>query len=100
MLLPFLGRTATEAKADQVLTILVSKGNAKEVFLKCNEALKKIEWQPQDDADEYDDGEATVAETLQAVSKLEEGQEDINPVRQMVALCRATDTGSFALRLC
>jgi hypothetical protein len=92
MLLPFLGRQSSEAKANEVLTILAQKGNPKEVFLKCNEALKRIQWRD-DDLDEYDDDESTVAETLKNVSKDEENQ----PVKQMTSICGATDTGSVKL---
>lgn len=98
MLLPFLGRKATETNANKVLTVLVTKGNAKEVFLKCNEALRTIEWQPQDDAGPHEEGEANVAEALNAISKEQEGQE-IDPVKQVVAICRATDIGNLSFRV-
>jgi Uncharacterised protein family, YAP/Alf4/glomulin len=93
MLLPFLGRQSTETKANQVLTILAQKGNPKEVFLKCNEALKQIQWRD-DDLDEYDDDEVTVAETLKNVSKEDE---ENNPVKQMISICHATNIGLFRL---
>ena len=100
MLLPFLGRKATEPKATDALTLLATKGNAKEVFLKSNEALKGIEWQPRDDDgdDEYGDSEATgAAETLKNLSIAEGDAEEIDPVKQVVALYRATDIGSLIL---
>jgi hypothetical protein len=93
MLLPFVGRKSTVTKANEVLKILAHKGNAKEVFLKCNEALKQIQWRD-DDLDEYDDDEATVAETLKNLSKEDEQN---YPVKQMISICRATDTGSSGL---
>jgi hypothetical protein len=93
MLLPFLGRQSSEAKANEVLTILVQKGNPKEVFLKCNEALKQIQWRD-DDLDEYDDDESTIAETLKNVYRADE---ENKPVKQMTSMCGATDTGSVKL---
>ena len=97
MLIPFLGRKATERKATDVLTLLAVKGNAKEVFLKTNEALKSIEWQPHDD-DEYDDNKATVAaETLTNLPNADGAAEEIDPVKQVVALCHAIDISSLSL---
>jgi len=97
MLIPFLGRKATERKATDVLTLLAVKGNAKEVFLKTNEALKSIEWQPHDD-DEYDDNKATVAaETLTNLPNADGAAEKIDPVKQVVALCHAIDISSLSL---
>jgi len=101
MLIPFLGRRATEPKATDVLTLLAIKGNAKEVFLKANEALKGIEWQPHDDDDDddkYGDNEATVAtETPKNLANADGAAEEIDPVKQVVALCHAIDISSLSL---
>jgi Uncharacterised protein family, YAP/Alf4/glomulin len=93
MLLAFLGRQSTEKKANEVLTIVGQNGNAKEVFLKCNEALKQIQWRA-DDLDEYDDSETTIAETLKNMSNEDE---ENNPVKQMIFICRATNMGMYGL---
>ena len=44
MIVPFLGNKDTAELGSQVLDLLVMKGNAKEVFLKCVEALKGIQY--------------------------------------------------------
>lgn len=63
MLVPFLGRKGTRNLADSVLDVVVRKGNAKEVFLKCTEALKSISW-VRDYDEEDSDAEATLADKL------------------------------------
>lgn len=112
MLLPFLGRSTTLDNAKNVLDIIVAKGNAKEVFLKCNEALKNIIWErnyddddEHDDGDEYDGderdddgGEASLAEQIEKV-RITEKEEKLDPVMQTVELCQAINAGPFLLQI-
>jgi hypothetical protein len=91
MLIPFLGRSVTRGYAANVLDVVVEKGNAKEVFLKCTEALKCIPWREEfDDEDDEDGGEATLAEKLTEFTKDESENDQIG---QVLELYRATRTG-------
>jgi hypothetical protein len=91
MLIPFLGSSVTRPYAANVLDVVVEKGNAKEVFLKCTEALKRISWREEfDEEDDYDGGEATLAEKLIEFTK-DESEND--QVGQVLELYRATQTG-------
>jgi hypothetical protein len=87
MLLPFLGQSATRSDAVKVLDILVDKGNAKEVFLKCTDALKLVVWDSGfGDGEDGDDGEATLTGNLKQISC---ENEEVDPVMQTVELSRA-----------
>lgn len=101
MLLPFIGRKATHGKAIKVLDIVITKGNAKEVFLKCIEGLKNIIWERNYDEDEEDDdGEATLAEKISEfrMDDNDENDDKVDPVVQTAELCQAINTGySFIL---
>lgn len=99
MLLPYLGQKATNEDARKVLDILVTKGNAKEVFLKCVEGLKSIAWERTYDADDDDDddGEATLAEKLAKVTTDEKAVK-VDQVLQTRELYRAVNRGlGFAI---
>lgn len=98
MLLPYLGQKATNEDARKVLDILVTKGNAKEVFLKCVEGLKSIVWErTYDDDDDDDDGEATLAEKLAKVTTDEDAVK-VDQVLQTRELHRAVSRGlGFAI---
>jgi hypothetical protein len=87
MMVPFLGREGTLKSAADVLDVIVSKGNAKEVFLKCVEALRGIRYirNVNDDSDE-DTLKENAAPNL---------NERINPVIQTVQLCNASMNGTF-----
>lgn len=91
MLLPYVGRKGTHDNAVKVLNIVLAKGNAKEVFLKCNEGLKNIVWERIYDDDD-DDGEAALAEKFNEVT-INDKDNGVDPVVQTVELCRATNTG-------
>jgi hypothetical protein len=90
MLVPFLGHSETRPYTANVLDVVVEKGNAKEVFLKCTEALKRIPWREEFDDDEDNDGEATLAEKLTEFTKDESENDQIGQVSE---LYRATQTG-------
>jgi len=56
MMVPFLGRKATSETAQEVLDVVVNKGNPKEVFLKCVEGIRNILWQREElEEEELDD---------------------------------------------
>jgi len=101
MLLPYLGKKTTNVEARKVLDLLVTKGNAKEVFLKCVEGLKLIAWERTYDYDDDDDGEATLTEKLAQVTT-DEKDVKVDQVLQTVELHRAITEGmsptSFILR--
>src|SRR5271169_1572509 len=93
MLLPYLGQKGTNEEARKVLEILVTKGNSKEVFLKCVEGLKSIVWERiYDDDDDDDDGEATLTEKLAKVTT-DEKDVKVDQVLQTVELYRAITRG-------
>lgn len=94
MLLPYIGQKGTHDDAVRVLHIVLEKGNAKEVFLKCNEALKNIVWErtyddDYGDDDDSDDREATLAEKFNEVTI----HDKVDSVVQTVELYRAVTTG-------
>jgi len=91
MFLPFLGQKTTNEDAGKVLDILVTKGNSKEIFLKCVEGLKSIVWErTYDDDDADDDGEATMTETL---DKITGAEVKVDTILQTVGLYRAVKQG-------
>ena len=97
MLLPYIGQKGTHDNGVKVLEIVLAKGNAKEVFLKCNEGLKNIVWErTYDDGGDDDDGEATLAEKFNQVT-LDPKENKVNPVVQTVELYRAINAG-YSLR--
>lgn len=89
MMVPFLGREATCEAAKQVLDLIVTKGNAKEVFLKCVQGLKRIQYERS--AGDDDD---TLVEKL-AQTTLEDV---VDPVTQTTELYEATINGAFSLQ--
>ena len=93
-LLPYLGQKGTHDSAVRILDIVTAKGNAKEVFLKCNEGLKNILWERtyDDDDDNDNGGEATLADKLVELNLEQNGKAD--PVIQTVELYRATNKGT------
>src|SRR5271170_872589 len=100
MLLPFLGRKATNEDAGKVLDILVAKGNSKEVFLKCVEGLKSIVWERiYGDDDDDDCGEATLAESLAKLSAAED-EVKVDPILQTVGLYQAVKQGMKSIISC
>jgi hypothetical protein len=92
MLVPFLGRSVARPYAANVLNVLVEKGNAKEVFLECTEALKRIPWEEEFDEDDDNDGEATLAEKLTEFTITKDESEN-DQIGQVSELYRATQTG-------
>src|SRR5277367_5739915 len=100
MLLPFLGQKATNENAGKVLDILVTKGNSKEVFLKCVEGLKLIVWERKYDDDDGDgDGEATFTETFAKITG-PENEVKVDPILQTVGLYRAVKQGLNSVISC
>jgi Uncharacterised protein family, YAP/Alf4/glomulin len=103
MLLPYIGKGSTRENAARVLDVIIAKGNAKEVFLKCNEGLKSILWErtdeDEDEDDDGDDGEATLAEKIARVRLMNSDNDDkVDPVVQTEELCRVINIGdSFSL---
>jgi hypothetical protein len=94
MLTPFLGIRPTRDTGIKVLDTVVTKGNAKEVFLKCVEALKGIKYGTDfDDAEEEDDGEATIAEKLSEFTLMEDSS--IDPIQQTTELYKAIFKGIY-----
>ena len=91
MLLPYIGQKGTHDNGVKVLDIVLAKGNAKEVFLKCNEGLKSIVWERTYD-DDNDDGEATLTEKFNKVT-IDDDDDKADPVVQTVELYRAINTG-------
>ena len=70
---------------------MVTKGNAKEVFLKCFEALKRIKYGSDYDEDVVDEeGEATLAEKLSEFSMQDT---EIDPIQQTTELYNAIFEG-------
>ena len=89
MLLPFLGQKTTNEDAIKVLDVLVTKGNSKEIFLKCVEGLKSIVWErTYDDDDDDDGGEATLTESLAKITVTKD-EVRMDPILQTVGLYRA-----------
>jgi hypothetical protein len=99
MIIPFLGRKAAQENAVKILDILATKGNAKEVFLKCNEGLKNVQWKRRfiDDEDD-DDGEATLTEKL-GEPVVSNNQQREDSITQTLELYRATNKGNHSLLL-
>lgn len=97
MLVPFLGRKATKDIAAQVLDVVVTKGNAKEVFLKCVEALKGIKYGTDFDdlAEEGEEGEATLAERL---SEFTMEDTEVDPIQQTTELYGGIFKGTSSIR--
>jgi len=95
MLLPFIGNKATRENAVELLDIVVTKGNSKEVFLKCTEALNGVQWERTYEDDE-DEGEATLAEELENMNF-----EDfpIDTAAQTIELYKATQKGMSIMKL-
>lgn len=91
MLLPFLSREGTRSDAHTVLDIVVRKGNAKEVFLKCTEALKSISWEREYEEEEEDDAETTLAGKLEDVA-LDENE--VNLTELATELFFASENGN------
>ena len=92
MLLPFVGQKETRQNAVKVLDIVAEKGNAKEVFLKCNEGLKNIVWKRNYFDKDDEDGEATMSEKLAQIC-IEDKTTKMDPVSQTKELYRATKIG-------
>jgi Uncharacterised protein family, YAP/Alf4/glomulin len=92
---PFIGQKVTRDNALKVLDIVIIKGNAKEVFLKCIEALRLVHWERTfDDDDDDDDGEATMTEKLAEITK-DEKENKVDPIAQTVELYRAINKGDL-----
>jgi hypothetical protein len=97
---PYLGQKATNEDARKVLDILVTKGNAKEVFLKCVEGLNSIVWErTYDDNDNIDDGEATLTEKLAKITT-DEKDVKVDEVLQTLELYRAVTRGMSSAMSC
>jgi len=97
MLLPYIGQKGTKDEAVKVLHIVLDKGNAKEVFLKCNEGLKNIVWE-RTYYDDNDDGEATLTEKFNEVN-IDDEDNKVDSVVQTVELYQATSKGYTSQRL-
>ena len=97
MLLPYIGKKSTRENAAKVLDVIITKGNAKEVFLKCNEGLKCIFWERkgEDEDEDGDDGEAALAQNIARRLMINDNDNDnkVDPVVQTVELCRAISIG-------
>ena len=91
-LLPFLGRKETNEETVKVFDILVTRGNAKEVFLKCVEGLRSILWERTYDNDQVDDSEAMLSEKLAKVTTNDDGIK-VDPILQTVGLYQAVKQG-------
>ena len=89
MLLPFIGNTATHTDAVRILNTIVTKGNAKEVFLKCTEGLRSIAWQRESYHDDDGDGEAAMTKKL----TVEDQPTEVDPVIQTLELYGASRKG-------
>src|SRR5271156_448201 len=96
MLLPFIGNKATRESAVKILDVVVTKGNSKEVFLKCTEALKNIQWERTYEGEEDEEGEATVAEDLE---NMDFEDLPIDTVAQTIQLYKATQKGLSVVKL-
>jgi Uncharacterised protein family, YAP/Alf4/glomulin len=96
MLLPYIGRKSTVENANKVLNVVTAKGNAKEVFLKCIEALKMIIWENTVEEDDNDDEEATLAGKIVEVSVHENGDKQ-DSMFQTIQVYHAINTGYFLL---
>ena len=95
MLTPFLGIKPTRDMGIKVLDTVVTKGNAKEVFLKCVEALKGIKYGTEfDDAEEEEDGEAILAEKISEFTLMEDNPSSIDPIQQTSELYKAIFKGT------
>jgi Uncharacterised protein family, YAP/Alf4/glomulin len=89
-LLPYIKQEGTRIDAVQILDIVTAKGNAKEVFLKCAEALKVVEWDPSLAADDNEDHDTT--------GKLSVDEDILNDIALTHELFRATNEGSSHTR--
>ena len=94
MIVPFLGNKDTVELGSQVLDLLVTKGNAKEVFLKCAEALKGIQYSRdlndddnEEKKEEEDDHEITLAERLSKINM--KSTIEIRSIQQTTQLYKA-----------
>ena len=92
MMVPFLGNKDTAELGSKVLDLLVMKGNAKEVFLKCVEALKGIQYSRDvndndNEEEEDEEDEVTLAEKLSKFNM--KSTIEINPVQQTTQLYKA-----------
>ena len=90
MLLPFIGNEATRESGVKILDVIAAKGNSKEVFLKCTEALMSVRWERMYESEGDEEGEATIAEQLKSMDF-----EDlpIDTVAQTIDLYNATLKG-------
>src|SRR5579871_6673416 len=84
MLIPFLGQGTTSDAAKAVLNHIISKGNAKEVFLKCLEGMQNITWQ-RETFDETNEDNSDLAVPVSLIN-LEGGSD---PLLQTIALYNA-----------
>ena len=74
LLIPFLGQKTTVDAAQKVLSVVMSKGNAKEVFLKCVEGIRNIIWEREPSEEEHIESKLEMAPTTEAT--LHERQPD------------------------
>jgi fatty acid/phospholipid biosynthesis enzyme len=80
MLLPFLGHKTTSQAAEEVLDVVVIKGNAKEVFLKCIEGLQNTTYDRELISDDVDENQTAPTE-------------EVDPVLQTTKLYQAAQKG-------
>ena len=96
VILPYIKQKQTRVDAVRILDIVTTKGNAKEVFLKCIEGLKTIAWEPSvlNDEEEINTVE-TIIEKRNGTTPTEE--DPLDTIAQTSEIFRATIKGLIGL---